>query len=317
MLFRLAGFGAVAGLSLEAARVFAGSNEHTVIPGRVYRSAQMSREKLERTIDREEDPHGDQPARLLSQHAWYLDEARATHATVISQEDITLSAKRYPHPGEIGRLIEVFDHTDYPVDPPLRRRRGPHRPGRRDRDPADDRPRPCRGAAAAVAALWPLRRRPDRPARRVSRLLRQLARDSRRAAHPRAVPPLVRGPLLPRPVPGGIETALARAAHRARAPGLHGGDPGHQPLGRAVDVLAGRLGRRSAALYALHEGRRVRVSRPRGLTRAARFIPANRSTSPPDFRRSLPASTCFTPTCSMRSPSTCSTPTSRSTARSR
>ena len=46
---------------------------------------------------------------------WYMADARATHAAGISQEDITLSAKRYPHPGEIGRLIEVFDHTDYPV----------------------------------------------------------------------------------------------------------------------------------------------------------------------------------------------------------
>jgi hypothetical protein len=46
---------------------------------------------------------------------WYRDECRVTHTANISQEDITLSAKRYPHPGEIGRLIEVFDHTDYPV----------------------------------------------------------------------------------------------------------------------------------------------------------------------------------------------------------
>jgi hypothetical protein len=39
MLLRLVGFGAVAGVSLEDARVFAGGNEHTLIPGRVYRSA--------------------------------------------------------------------------------------------------------------------------------------------------------------------------------------------------------------------------------------------------------------------------------------
>ena len=38
------------GLSIEAARVFAGGNEHTVIPGKVYRSAQLSRERLQRTI---------------------------------------------------------------------------------------------------------------------------------------------------------------------------------------------------------------------------------------------------------------------------
>ena len=115
MLIRLAGAGAVAGLSLEAARVFAGSNEHTVIPGRVYRSAQLSQAKLERAI-------ADKKIRTVinlrgccPDMPWYRGDARATFATGVSQEDITLSAKRYPHPGEIGRLIEVFDHTDYPV----------------------------------------------------------------------------------------------------------------------------------------------------------------------------------------------------------
>jgi len=114
-LFRLAGAGAMAAFSVEAARVFAGSNEHTVIPGRVYRSAQLSQERLQRTI-------ADKKIRTVinlrgccPEMPWYLGDARATHAAGISQEDITLSAKRYPHPGEIGRLIEVFDHTDYPV----------------------------------------------------------------------------------------------------------------------------------------------------------------------------------------------------------
>jgi hypothetical protein len=115
MLFRLAGLGAAAGLSLEAARVFAGSNEHTVIPGRVYRSAQMSRQKLERTIAEKKIRTVINLRGCCPNMPWYLNEARATHATSISQEDITLSAKRYPHPGEIARLIEVFDHTDYPV----------------------------------------------------------------------------------------------------------------------------------------------------------------------------------------------------------
>jgi len=112
---RLAGYGAGAGLSIEAARVFAGSNEHTVIPGRVYRSAQMSREKLERTINEKKIRTVINLRGCCPNMPWYLNEARATHATETSQEDITLSAKRYPHPGEIGRLIEVFDHTEYPV----------------------------------------------------------------------------------------------------------------------------------------------------------------------------------------------------------
>ena len=42
-LLRLAGAGVVLGVGAEAARVLLGSNEHTVIPGRVYRSAQLGR----------------------------------------------------------------------------------------------------------------------------------------------------------------------------------------------------------------------------------------------------------------------------------
>jgi protein tyrosine phosphatase (PTP) superfamily phosphohydrolase (DUF442 family) len=114
-LLRLAGAGAAAAVSVEAARVFAGSNEHAVIPGRVYRSAQMSREKLARTIAEKKIRTVINLRGCCPNMPWYLGEARATHAAGASQEDITLSAKRYPHPGELRRLVEVFDRTDYPV----------------------------------------------------------------------------------------------------------------------------------------------------------------------------------------------------------
>ena len=115
MLFRLAGASAVAGFSAEAARVLAGSNEHTVIPGKVYRTAQLSQERLGRAIAEHRIRTVINLRGCCPDMPWYMGDARATHAAGISQEDITLSAKRYPHPGEIGRLIEVFDHTDYPV----------------------------------------------------------------------------------------------------------------------------------------------------------------------------------------------------------
>lgn len=114
-LFKLVGVGAVTGLVLEAGRVFAGSNEHTVIPGKVYRSAQLSQQKLQRVI-------AERGIRTLinlrgccPQMHWYMGDARATHAAGISQEDLTLSAKRLPPPTELRRLVEVFDRTDYPV----------------------------------------------------------------------------------------------------------------------------------------------------------------------------------------------------------
>lgn len=111
----MAGAGAFAGVCAEAARVFAGSNEHTVIPGKVYRSAQLKPDKLARVLAEKKIRTVINLRGCCPNMAWYQGEARATHAAGVSQEDITLSAKRYPHPGEIARLIEVFDHTDYPA----------------------------------------------------------------------------------------------------------------------------------------------------------------------------------------------------------
>jgi hypothetical protein len=75
----------------------------------------LSRARLERSIGEKKIRTVINLRGCCPNMPWYLDEARATHGTGISQEDITLSAKRYPHPGEIGRLIDVFDHTDFPV----------------------------------------------------------------------------------------------------------------------------------------------------------------------------------------------------------
>lgn len=114
-LLRLVGAGTLLGLSAEAARVMFGSNEHAVIPGKVYRSAQLSQQKLERVI-------ADKGIKTVinlrgfgPDQGWYMAEARATHARGVSQEDITLSAKRFPPQSEIARLIEVLDRSEYPV----------------------------------------------------------------------------------------------------------------------------------------------------------------------------------------------------------
>lgn len=110
---------ALAGLAVaaEAARVFAGSNRHTVIPGRVYRCAQPSadglRQQIEadgiRTVINLRGPSLAPPA------DWYADELAVTHALGVSQEDFTLSAYLPPPPAEVRRLVEVLDRTEYPV----------------------------------------------------------------------------------------------------------------------------------------------------------------------------------------------------------
>ena len=114
-LFRLAGAGALAGLAAEAGRVLFGSNEHTVIPGRVYRTAQLSEQKFKQVIA---EKHIQTVINLRGygpDQGWYLEETRATHDLGVSQEDVTLSAKRFPPPSEVLRLIDVLDRSDYPV----------------------------------------------------------------------------------------------------------------------------------------------------------------------------------------------------------
>lgn len=114
-LLRLGGAGALAALAAEAVRVFALTNHHTVIPGKVYRSAQLSREQLARFIAEKRIRTVMNLRGTCPEVAWYLDECRAAYDAGISQEDLTLSAKRLPPPTEVRRLVEVFDRTAYPV----------------------------------------------------------------------------------------------------------------------------------------------------------------------------------------------------------
>ncbi len=114
-LLRLAGAAVGLGLAAEAVRVFLWTNKHTVIPRRVYRSAQLSAAGLAREI-------ADRGVRTVvnlrgtcPDTPWYLAEARETVAADVNFEDVSLSAKRLPAPAEIRRLVEVLDGTEYPI----------------------------------------------------------------------------------------------------------------------------------------------------------------------------------------------------------
>ena len=112
---RFAGAAAILGLSAEGLRVFALTNQHTVIPGQIYRSAQLSPEQLqgviaERGIRTVLNLRGTCP-----DTNWYAGEARTTHAANVSQEDLSLSAKRLPAPNEVRRLIEVLEQSPRPI----------------------------------------------------------------------------------------------------------------------------------------------------------------------------------------------------------
>ena len=102
-------------LALEVVHVLFNGNIHEVIPGRVYRSAQLSPEGLRSLIEKRGIRTVINLRGCCNPFDWYLDECRIAHDLNVSQEDITLSANRLPPPLELGRLIDVLDHTEYPI----------------------------------------------------------------------------------------------------------------------------------------------------------------------------------------------------------
>jgi protein tyrosine phosphatase (PTP) superfamily phosphohydrolase (DUF442 family) len=106
--------GAALAIAVEIGRMFLDRNRHEVIPGRVYRSAQLSPDELERYV-RKHNIRTVVNLRGRPASDWYPAEARATQTLGISQEDITTSASRLPPIGEVRQLIDVFDHSEYPM----------------------------------------------------------------------------------------------------------------------------------------------------------------------------------------------------------
>jgi protein tyrosine phosphatase (PTP) superfamily phosphohydrolase (DUF442 family) len=89
-------------------------NTHAVIPGRVYRSAQMTPAQLEQFVQK----HNIRTVINLRGRPfndWYPAQVQLTQQLGISQEDVTTSANRLPPTGEIRRLVEIFDRSEYPI----------------------------------------------------------------------------------------------------------------------------------------------------------------------------------------------------------
>jgi hypothetical protein len=102
-------------LGLHFGYILLGTNFHTVIPGKVYRSAQMSASTLERFLH---DKHIHTVINLrgcCDPEDWYLDEGRVTLRNDVSQEDLGFSAGRLPSVITLRQLIDVIDHSDYPI----------------------------------------------------------------------------------------------------------------------------------------------------------------------------------------------------------
>jgi protein tyrosine phosphatase (PTP) superfamily phosphohydrolase (DUF442 family) len=127
LVLALAGIAVAGLLGLEVYHTCFGANWHVVLPGRVYRSAQLSPERLKELADR----YGIRTVINLRGNCqpepWYVGECQASHDGGLSMEDVSLSANRYPSRSELRRLVEVFDQADYPVL--LHCRRGADRTG--------------------------------------------------------------------------------------------------------------------------------------------------------------------------------------------
>mgnify|MGYP001199726615 CR=1 FL=1 len=111
----LAAAGLLAGLLAEAHFVYFGRNWHVVIPGRVYRCAQLSTAELPALLQSHDIRTVINLRGTCVGFDWYTSECRATSQGGVSQEDITLSATRLPAPAELRRFVEVLERTEYPV----------------------------------------------------------------------------------------------------------------------------------------------------------------------------------------------------------
>jgi protein tyrosine phosphatase (PTP) superfamily phosphohydrolase (DUF442 family) len=106
--------GALLACAAEVGRMIVSRNQHALVPGRIYRSGQLPPHELEAYVRRH---HIKTVINLRGRpfDAWYPAEAQATQALGVSQEDVTTSANRLPAPGEVRRLIEIFDRSEHPL----------------------------------------------------------------------------------------------------------------------------------------------------------------------------------------------------------
>jgi hypothetical protein len=107
--------GLLGAVGMEVIDVTLGSNFHSVVRGRVFRSAQLSSAGLEQTVR----AYGIRTVINLrgwcGTDPWYLEEIQTTRRLKVAMEDVGLWATQPPPPGEMRHLVEVLDHAAYPI----------------------------------------------------------------------------------------------------------------------------------------------------------------------------------------------------------
>lgn len=102
-------------VAVEARYIYFGRNWHEVVPGRVYRCAQLSGSALTEQIAQAGIKTIVNLRGTCLGFEWYNAECRTTSRLGVSQEDITLSATRLPAPDEVRRFVDVIDRSEYPI----------------------------------------------------------------------------------------------------------------------------------------------------------------------------------------------------------
>jgi hypothetical protein len=109
------GSGLIAGGAVEAASILVGRNFHVVVPGIIYRCSQPSADELDRVISQFGIRTVVNLRGCCAPLPWYMGECRVAQRHDVALEDICFSAGRMPPSSEVQRLIQVLDHSEYPV----------------------------------------------------------------------------------------------------------------------------------------------------------------------------------------------------------
>lgn len=92
-----------------------GGNKRTVIPGRLYRSAQLTGAALRGELTKYGIKTVINLRGLSPDEAWYRDETAVCREMGVAHVDIALWASRLPEPEELDKLLDAYDHATYPV----------------------------------------------------------------------------------------------------------------------------------------------------------------------------------------------------------
>jgi protein tyrosine phosphatase (PTP) superfamily phosphohydrolase (DUF442 family) len=92
-----------------------GGNVHTVVPGRVYRSAQLTGKNLDAVLAEDHIRSQIDLRGGSMDDGFYRSEIASCKRYGVTHYDVTMSARRLPDPAKLQKLFDIFDHAQYPI----------------------------------------------------------------------------------------------------------------------------------------------------------------------------------------------------------